>query len=96
MSRACLCSLAALAFLWAFAVKADDPKSTTGDKATKTFRLTEDMEYIYSSGRVVTLDVFRAGDRVLLVEEEGQLRGMRQPSTQTPTIGSRRNQIKKQ
>ncbi len=199
MSRACLCSLAVLAFLWAAAVKADDPKSTTGDKSkthlhgtvtkvdpqndqitiqttnkegkqsektlalekgveirtaggkaaklddlkpgdelritehdgkvtkiakesaatitnvnpqtgtvtvklidengketTKTFHLTQDMEYVDSTGRVATLDVFRAGDRVLLVEEEGQLRGMRQPSNQNATIGSRPNQIKKQ
>ena len=199
MSRACLCSLAALAFLWAVAVRADDPKSTTGDKAkthlhgtvtkvdsqndqitiqttnkegkqsektlalekgveiraaggkaaklddlkpgdelritehdgkvtkiakesaatitnvnpkagtvtvkmtdengkqtTKTFHLREDMEYVDSNGHVATLDVFRAGDRVLLVEEEGQLRGMRQPSNQNATIGSRPNQIKKQ
>ncbi|HKD37301.1 MAG TPA: hypothetical protein VKB78_10885 [Pirellulales bacterium] len=198
MPRACLCSLATLAFLWAIAVRADDPKSTTdqqgkthlhgtvakvdsqndqitiqttnkegkqsektlsldknaeihtsggktaklsdlkpgeevritehdgkvtkiscesaatitnvnaqagtvtvkmtdenGKETTKTFHLTQDMEYVDSTGRVATLDVFRAGDRVLLVEEEGQLRGMRQPSSQSPTIGSRPGEIKK-
>lgn len=65
-------------------VKMDDP---TGHKVEKTFQLTEDLEYVDSTGRIATLDVFRCGEEVLFVATEGQIedlkRATRMPSGRT-------------
>ncbi len=48
-----------------------------GKQVEKTFQLTEDSEYIDSTGRVAVLDVFQSGDDVLLVDAEGRIKSMR-------------------
>ncbi len=48
-------------------------KNKEGKDVEKTFKLTEDVEYLDSTGRVATLDIFRSGDDVLVIEREGKL-----------------------
>ena len=45
-----------------------------GKEVDRVFHLTENAEYIDSNGNVAAIDVFRAGDRVLFVEEEGKIK----------------------
>jgi hypothetical protein len=52
-------------------------KNHDGKDVEKVFRLTEDAEYLDSSGRVATLEVFRSGDQVLVIEGEGQVKGLK-------------------
>jgi hypothetical protein len=53
-------------------------KDKDGKEVKRTFHLTEDAEYLDSTGKVVTLDVFRSGDEVLVVEGEGHLKQIKQ------------------
>ena len=64
-----------------------DPKAKTvtvrmkgkdGKDVERTFKLTEDVRYFDSTGKVAVLDVFRSGDMVLIVEEEGRIKEVRQ------------------
>ncbi len=55
-------------------VKMTDEK---GKEVTKTFKLAEDIEYVDSTGKVATIDIFTAGDMILYVEEDGQLKMMK-------------------
>ena len=55
-------------------------KGKDGKQTEKVFKLTEDAEYLDSSGRVATLDVFRSGDQVLIIEGEGRVSGMKKSS----------------
>jgi hypothetical protein len=52
----------------------------TGKEVEKTFHLTEESEYIDSTGRVAALDVFQSGDYVLLIEENGTIKEMKKGS----------------
>jgi hypothetical protein len=52
-------------------------KDENGKEVEKVFRLTEDAEYLDSSGHVARLDVFRSGDQVLVIEGEGQITGLK-------------------
>ena len=54
-----------------------------GKEVDRTFQLTENVEYIDSNGDVAVLDVFRAGDRVLFVEEEGKIQNLSKTADQT-------------
>jgi len=49
-------------------------KDKDGKEAERTFKLTEDIRYLDSTGKVAAIDVFRSGDYVLVVEEEGRLK----------------------
>lgn len=49
-------------------------KDKDGKEVNKTFKLTEDIRYLDSTGRAAAVDVFRSGDEVLVVEEEGRLK----------------------
>ncbi len=49
-------------------------KNKEGKEETRTFKLTEDIQYLDSTGRVAAVDVFRSGDEVLVIEEEGRLK----------------------
>jgi hypothetical protein len=49
-------------------------RNKEGKEETRTFRLAEDIRYLDSTGKVVAIDVFRSGDEVLVVEEEGRLK----------------------
>jgi hypothetical protein len=53
-------------------------KDKTGKSTEKTFKLTEEVRYMDSTGRVVAADFFRNGNQVLVIEEEGQLKEMKQ------------------
>ncbi len=44
-----------------------------GKEVEKTFKLAEDIEYMDSTGRVATVDLFTSGDLVLVVEREGKI-----------------------
>jgi hypothetical protein len=52
-------------------------KDQNGKDVEKVFRLTQDAEYLDSTGRVATLDVFRSGDQVLVIEGEGHVTGLK-------------------
>jgi len=58
-----------------------------GKGQEKTFRLTDDIRFLDETGRVVKLDVFRAGQDALVVESEGKLKELR--STLNPHQGRR-------
>jgi hypothetical protein len=44
-----------------------------GKEVEKTFKLAEDIEYVDSTGKVASVDIFTSGDLVLLVEREGKI-----------------------
>ncbi len=52
-------------------------KDKEGKEVEKKFKLEEDMVYLDSTGRVAAVDVFRNGDDVLVLEEEGRLKEMK-------------------
>ena len=45
-----------------------------GKAETRTFRLTEEVRMLDSTGRAVAIDVFQSGDEVLVFEAEGKLK----------------------
>lgn len=49
-------------------------KDKSGKETKRTFKLAEDVRYFDSTGRAAAIDVFRSGDLVLVVEEEGRLK----------------------
>ncbi len=53
-------------------------KDKSGKEVERTFKLTEDIRYLDSTGKVAAIDVFRSGDEVLVVEEEGHLKELHQ------------------
>lgn len=52
-------------------------KNKAGKEVERTFKLTEEVRYFDSTGKVAAIDVFTSGDKVLIVEEEGQLKQMK-------------------
>ncbi|HVS38341.1 MAG TPA: hypothetical protein VMS17_22475 [Gemmataceae bacterium] len=53
-------------------------KDKDGKDVEKMFALTEDARFFDSTGKVAALDVFRSGNDVLIVEEEGKLKQIQQ------------------
>jgi putative membrane protein len=51
-------------------------KDKNGKETEKIFKLTGDIRYFDSTGKVVAIDLFRSGDDVLVVEAEGNLKEM--------------------
>ena len=51
-------------------------KNKAGKEVEKTYMLTEDIEYLDSTGKVAKVDVFRAGDEVLIVTAKGKLKSV--------------------
>ena len=47
-----------------------------GKDVEKTFKLAEDVEYMDSTGKVATIDIFTSGCMVLIVEREGTITKM--------------------
>ncbi|MFZ1006939.1 MAG: hypothetical protein WAN65_08890, partial [Candidatus Sulfotelmatobacter sp.] len=47
-----------------------------GKDVEKTFKLAENIEYMDSTGKVATIDIFTSGDMVLIVEREGTITKM--------------------
>ncbi len=58
-------------------------KDKTGKKVEKTFKLAEDVRYFDSTGRAARIDVFRAGNQILVIEEAGRLREIHQQKGKT-------------
>ena len=56
-----------------------------GKEVEKTFQLTEDVEYVDSTGKVATLDVFQSGDDVLYIENEGKIKELKKNTKQDKT-----------
>lgn len=53
-------------------------KEKSGTKAIdKTYKLAEDIEYMDSTGKVSTLDIFTSGDHVIFIESEGRITKMK-------------------
>jgi hypothetical protein len=67
-------------------------KDESGRDIDRVFHLTEDAEFVDSNGDVATLDIFRAGDQVLFVEEQGKIRGLNKSSPQTANLTQRKGQ----
>lgn len=57
-------------------------KDKEGKDVERTFTLAEDAQYMDSNGRVAELDVFRSGNEVLVVEEQGKLKQMQQKANE--------------
>jgi hypothetical protein len=56
-------------------------KDKEGKDVEKTFKLTEDIRYFDSTGKAAVIDVFKSGNEVLVIEEEGKLKELRQDKT---------------
>jgi hypothetical protein len=52
-------------------------KDKEGKEVEKTFKLEGDMVYLDSTGNVAAVDIFRSGDDILVLEEEGHLKEMK-------------------
>jgi uncharacterized protein YigE (DUF2233 family) len=52
-------------------------KDKNGKEVERTFNLTEDVEYLDSTGHVATLDVFKSGDEILIIESEGKIKELK-------------------
>ncbi len=48
-----------------------------GRENERTFRLDGETEYIDSNGRIAVLDIFQSGDKVLFVEADGKITGIK-------------------
>lgn len=59
-------------------------KDAEGKDTEKTFILNETIRYVDSNGKVVALDVFKVGNEVMIVEEEGKLKELRQTELKNP------------
>jgi hypothetical protein len=57
-------------------------KDSDGKKTEKVFSLIEEAEYVDSTGEVDTVDIFRSGDEVLIIESDGQLSELKQDPKQ--------------
>jgi hypothetical protein len=55
-------------------VKMEDKE---GREVERVFQLTEDVQYLDSTGQIATLDVFESGDEVLIIETEGKIKEMK-------------------
>jgi hypothetical protein len=53
-------------------------KDKNGQEVEKTFKLTADIDYFDSTGKVAKIGVFRSGDEVLIIEAKGKLKSVQQ------------------
>jgi uncharacterized protein YigE (DUF2233 family) len=60
-------------------------KDKSGKEVERVFKLTEEVRYLDSTGKVVAMDFFQNGDDVLVVEEEGQLKQVKKAGKGTGT-----------
>jgi hypothetical protein len=84
-------------------VKVDPKKGTVtlrfrgreGKEMTRTFKLAEDIEYLDSTGRAASVDVFRSGDYVLVVEREGRIKQLKKHEKGSKTGAEKKSTDKK-
>lgn len=55
-------------------------KDKNGKESTKVFTLTEESEYVDSTGQIAAVDVFQSGDEVLIIEADGQISELKKHS----------------
>ncbi|OWK39794.1 hypothetical protein FRUB_05684 [Fimbriiglobus ruber] len=55
-----------------------------GKDVEHTFKLADDIEYMDSTGKVATAEIFTAGDEVVLVECDGQITKMKKHDKTAP------------
>jgi hypothetical protein len=60
-----------------------------GKDVERTFKLADDIEYMDSTGKVATADIFTSGDTVVLVESEGQICKMRKNAKPVAAAGTK-------
>jgi hypothetical protein len=60
-------------------------KDEMGKDVEKTFKLAEDIEYLDSTGKVASVDIFTSGDLVLVVEREGKIAKMKKEKSDNTT-----------
>ncbi len=53
-------------------------KNKEGKEVEKTFKLTEEVRMLDSTGKAVAINVFQAGNEVLVLEAEGRLKELHQ------------------
>jgi hypothetical protein len=53
-------------------------KDKDGKDVEKTFKLEETVRYVDSTGKVAGVDLFKSGDYILVIEEEGKLKEVHQ------------------
>ncbi len=51
----------------------------------KTFKLAEEIEYMDSTGKVATIEIFTSGDEVLIVEVDGKITKMKKKEKSATT-----------
>jgi 3-dehydroquinate synthase class II len=56
-------------------------KDRNGNDAERLFFLTDDIEYIDSTGEIATIEVFESGDEVLIFESEGKIKELNKDET---------------
>lgn len=64
----------------------------SGKEVSRVFHLAANADYFDSTGKVAVLDVFRAGDQVLIVEEQGKIAQLSKTANernQTPSVTQR-------
>ncbi len=52
-------------------------KDKNGKETERTFKLTEDIRYVDSTGKAAAIDVFQSGNEVLVIEEQGRLKQLK-------------------
>jgi hypothetical protein len=70
-------------------------KDLNGKDIEKTFRLVEDTEFVDSTGMAATRDVFRSGDDVLIVEQQGEIKELKKDSKHDDTTSHATKQSEK-
>ena len=55
-----------------------------GKEVEKTFKLAEDIEYMDSTGKVATIEIFTSGDMVLVIEREGTITKLKKKDESAP------------
>jgi hypothetical protein len=59
-------------------------KDAQGKETERTFRLTGGIRYFDSNGNVAAVNIFRSGNKVLVIEREGNLQEIRQKRDSLP------------
>ena len=65
-----------------------------GKEVERVFQLTEDIQYVDSTGRVVCLDVLRCDNDILVIEMEGRIMELKRAtsSSSAPATSKRKGQ----
>ncbi|SRR5579883_897626 len=70
-------------------------KDKNGKEVTKNFKLAEDIRLLDEKGDVAAIDVFQAGNDVLVIEREGKLVQMKKPNAKEKNLKDQNTNPKK-